>query len=57
MSGAGRLMPVRGSADSRVCREHADESLREVALTAAAVENWEEYGTVFIGYPKMEYSL
>lgn len=44
-------MPVRGSADSRVCREHADESLREVALTAAAVENWEEYGTVFIGYP------
>lgn len=51
MSGAGRLMPVRGSADSRVCREHADESLREVALTAAAVENWEEYGTVFIGYP------
>ena len=44
-------MPVKGSADSRVCREHADESLREVALTAAAVENWEEYGTVFIGYP------
>ena len=44
-------MPVNGSADSRVCREHADESLREVALTAAAVENWEEYGTVFIGYP------
>ena len=29
MSGAGRLMPVNGSADSRVCREHADESLRE----------------------------
>ena len=38
-------------ADSRVCREHADESLREVALTAATVENWEEYDTVFIGYP------
>lgn len=38
-------------ADSRVSKEHADESLREVELTSATVENWEGYDTVFIGYP------
>ena len=38
-------------ADSRVSKEHADESLREVELTSATVENWEDYDTVFIGYP------
>ncbi len=37
--------------DSRVCQEHDDESLRNVALVAATVENWAEYDTVFIGYP------
>ena len=36
---------------SRVNREHDDESLRDVALTATAVENWDSYDTVFIGYP------
>ena len=36
---------------SRVTREHEDESLRDVALVADTVENWDEYGTVFIGYP------
>lgn len=51
MSDAGGLMPVKGNADSRVCREYADESLWEIALTAATVENWEEYDAVFIGYP------
>lgn len=38
-------------ADSRVSREHDDESLRAVELTADTVENWDEYDTVFIGYP------
>ena len=36
---------------SRVNREHDDESLRDVALTTATVENWDSYDTVFIGYP------
>ena len=36
---------------SRVNREHDDESLRDVALTTTAVENWDSYDTVFIGYP------
>ena len=37
--------------DSRVNREHDDESLRDVALTTTTVENWDSYDTVFIGYP------
>lgn len=37
--------------DSRVNREHEDESLRDIALVADSVENWDEYDTVFIGYP------
>ena len=37
--------------DSRVSREYADESLRDVELASAAVDGWEEYDTVFIGYP------
>ena len=37
--------------DSRVNREHDDESLRDVPLTTTTVENWDEYDTVFIGYP------
>lgn len=37
--------------DSRVSREHEDESLRDVELAADTVENWGEYDTVFIGYP------
>lgn len=43
--------------DSRVSREHEDESLRDVPLVNTTVENWGDYDTVFIGYPKMEYSL
>lgn len=39
------------NADSRVSREHDDESLREVPLTTTEVENWDSYDTVFIGYP------
>ena len=37
--------------NSRVSREHDDESLRDVPLTTTEVENWGEYDTVFIGYP------
>lgn len=37
--------------NSRVSREHNDESLREVALKTTTVDNWEEYDTVLIGYP------
>ena len=37
--------------NSRVSREHEDESLRDVELTATEVENWDSYDTVFIGYP------
>ena len=37
--------------NSRVTREHEDESLRDVELTTTQVENWDTYDTVFIGYP------
>ena len=37
--------------NSRVSREHEDESLRDVELTATEVENWDSYDTVFISYP------
>ena len=36
---------------SRVNREHDDESLRDVPLTTTEVANWDDYDTVFIGYP------
>ena len=39
------------NADSRVNREHDDESLRDVPLTTTKVPDWESYDTVFIGYP------
>ena len=41
----------RQNSDSRVSREHDDESLRDVPLTTTEVENWDDYDTVFIGYP------
>lgn len=37
--------------DSRVSREHEDESLRDVELVSTEAENWDSYDTVFIGYP------
>ena len=43
--------------NSRVSKEHNDESLRDVELTKVTPDNWESYDTVLIGYPKMEYSL
>lgn len=40
---------------SRVVTEHNNPNSRNIALVAATVDNWDEYDTVFIGYPKMEY--
>ena len=37
--------------DSRVSKEHVDESLRNVELTSTTPENWDSYDTVLIGYP------
>ena len=39
------------NSDSRVSREHDDESLRDVPLTTTEVSDWDSYDTVFIGYP------
>lgn len=36
---------------SRVNFEHENESERAVELVAATVDNWNDYDTVFIGYP------
>lgn len=36
---------------SRVSREHDDESLRNVKLVSATVDNWDSYDVVYIGYP------
>lgn len=37
--------------NSRVSKEHNDESLRNVELTKVTPDNWASYDTVFIGYP------
>lgn len=37
--------------NSRVSREHEDPSLQTVELAKTTPENWENYDTVFIGYP------
>ncbi len=37
--------------NSRVSKEHNDESLRDVELTKITPDNWDSYDTVFIGYP------
>ena len=37
--------------NSRVSREYADESLRNIELVSTTVENWDDYDTVLIGYP------
>lgn len=37
--------------ESRVSKEHDDESLRNVALKSSVPDNWERYDTVYIGYP------
>lgn len=37
--------------DSRVNKEHEDESLRDIALKTTKADNWDSYDTVYIGYP------
>ena len=37
--------------NSRVTKEHNDESLRDVELKNIDVENWDSYDTILIGYP------
>lgn len=37
--------------ESRVSREHNDTSLQDIALKSVSVPNWDEYSTVFLGYP------
>ena len=39
------------NSNSRVSREHNDESLRNVELKTTTVNNWDSYDTVLIGYP------
>lgn len=39
------------TAGSRVNREHDDESLRDIPLVTTTPENFDEYDTIFIGYP------
>lgn len=36
---------------SRVSHEYEDESLRDVPLVNTTVDGWDDYDTVFIGYP------
>ena len=37
--------------NSRVVYEHDNPDARDVELVSTAVENWDSYDTVFIGYP------
>lgn len=37
--------------DSRVNKEHEDESLRDIELVSTEVPNWSEYDVVMVGYP------
>lgn len=37
--------------NSRVSKEHENESLRNVKLTKTQVDNFENYDTILIGYP------
>ena len=39
------------NSNSRVSKEHNDESLREVKLKNVKVDNWDNYDTILIGYP------
>lgn len=40
-----------GNPDSRVSKEHDDETLRNVKLKTTQVDNWDSYDIVLIGYP------
>lgn len=40
-----------GNSNSRVSKEHDDESLRNIELKTTKVDNWDSYNTILIGYP------
>lgn len=40
-----------GDENSRVVYEHDNPDARDVALVQDTVDNWDEYDTVFLGYP------
>lgn len=59
-SASFEIVPAEGYTDddldyndskSRVSREHDDKSLRDVKLKSTTVANWDEYKTIYIGYP------
>lgn len=37
--------------NSRVTKEHNDTNLQNVELTSTAVDDWDAYNTIYIGYP------
>ncbi len=37
--------------NSRVCREHDDPSLQDIALVSTEAPNWSDYDVVLFGYP------
>ena len=37
--------------NSRVAREYENEDERHVELVSSTVDNWEDYDTIFVGYP------
>ncbi|MDO5397289.1 MAG: flavodoxin [bacterium] len=39
------------NSQSRVVREHDNPELQDIELVSTSVPNWDEYDTVFIGYP------
>ena len=39
------------NSNSRVSKEHNDESLRDIKLKSTSVPNWEDYDTIILGYP------
>lgn len=39
------------NSNSRVSKEHEDESLRNVELKTTEVPNWDQYDTIILGYP------
>lgn len=43
--------------ESRVCKEHEDSDLQDVKLAEVTPEAFSDAEVVFLGYPKMEYSL
>ena len=43
--------------ESRVVYEHDNPDARDVELVADTVENWDDYDTVFLGYPKIQYGF